>query len=107
MKFIMEVETSMLSKLPCFKKKNKTSVHIEYPNHTKSWGTSFNRFLAGEMNTFYNVEESDDEDDDEALTQGKIEEIVQARLENYHKKMMQELRDFHVDMVEKLEDMVN
>ena len=59
------------------------------------------------MNTFYNVEESDDEGDDEALTQERVEEIVQTRLENYHKKMMQELKDFHVDMVKKLEDMVN
>ncbi|XP_028406994.1 transient receptor potential cation channel subfamily A member 1-like isoform X2 [Dendronephthya gigantea] len=107
MKFIIEVETSIFSRLPCFKKKNKTLVHIEYPNHTKSWRTSFNRLLAGEMNTFYNVEESDEEDDDEALTQEKVEEIVQARLENYHKRMIQELKDFHVDIVEKLGDMVN
>ena len=106
MKFIMEIESSLLSRLSYFKKKKKT-VHIEFPNHKKSWTDSFNRLLAGEMSTFYNVEESDDEADDDALTQEKIEEIVQTRLENYHKKMMQELKDFHADMVEKLGGMMN
>ena len=103
----MEIESSMVNKLPCFKKKEKTTIRTEYPNHKKSFADKFNKVLAGEMNMFYNVEESDDEDDDNALTQEKVEEIVQMRLENYHKKMMQELKDFHADMVEKLGEMVS
>ena len=61
------------------------------------------------MNTFYNVEESDDEADDNALTQEKIEEIVLkiTRLENYQKKRFQELKDFQADMVKKLGGMVS
>ena len=107
MKFIMEVESSLFSKLPCFKRKQGTT-HTEYPNHKKSWADKLNRLLAGEMNTFYNEDdEGDDEDGDDVLTQEKIEEMVQTRLENYHKKMMQELKDFHSDMVEKLGEMVN
>ena len=106
MKFIMEVELSLFGRLSYFKRKKKT-VHTEYPNHKESLADNFNRLLAGEMNTFYNVEESDDEGDDDVLTQAKVEEIVQTRLENYHKKIMQELKDFHADMVEKLGDMVN
>jgi cell division ATPase FtsA len=102
----MEVESSLFSRLPYFKNKKRT-VYIEYPNHAKSLGDKFNRILAGEMNTFYNVEESDDEADDDTLTQEKVEEIVQTRLENYHKKIMQELKDFHADMVEKLGGMVS
>ena len=30
---------------------------------------------------------------------------MQTRLENYHKKIMQELKDLHSDMVEKLGEM--
>ena len=107
MKFIMEVESSLFSKLPCFKRKQGTT-HTEHPSHKKSWADKLNRLLAGEMNTFYNEDgEGDDEDGDDVLTQEKIEEMVQTRLENYHKKMMQELKDFHSDMVEKLGEMVN
>ena len=99
----MEVESSPFGRLPCFKRKEDT-IHTEYPNHKKSFTDNVNRFLAGEMNTFYNEDdEGDDEDGDDVLTQEKIEEMVQTRLENYHKKMMQELKDFHSDMVEKLE----
>ena len=105
MKFIMEVESSLFSKLPCFKRKEDTT-HTEYPNHKKSWADKLNRLLAGEMNTFYNEDdEGDDEDGDDVLTQEKIEEMVQTRLENYHKKMMQELKDFC--SVKKLGEMDN
>ena len=99
----MEVESSSFGSLPYFKRKEDTT-HTEYPNHKKSFTDNVNRFLAGETNTFYDV---DDEGGDDVLTQEKIEEIVQTRLENYHKKMMQELKDFHSDMVEKLGEMVN
>jgi hypothetical protein len=62
--------------------------------------------LAGEMNTFYNEDdEVDDEGGDDVLTLDKIEEMVQTRLENYHKKMMQELKDFC--SVKKLGEMDN
>jgi hypothetical protein len=99
----MEVESSPFGRLPCFKRK-KGTIHAEFPNHKKSFTDNVNRFLAGEMNTFYNEDdEGDDEGGDDVLTQEKIEEMVQTRLENYHKKMMQELKNFHSDMVEKLE----
>ena len=97
----------MVNRLPCFKKKQKTTIRTEYPNHKKSLADNVNKVLAGEMNMFYNVEESDAEDEDDVLTREKIEEIVQARLESYHKKMMQELKDFHADTVEKLGEMVS
>ena len=102
----MEVESSVATRLPFFKKERKTSVRTEYPNQKKTFADKLNNLLAGETNTFYSIEDSDNEDDDSALTQEKVEEIVQARLENYHKKMMQELKDFHADMIEKLDSIV-
>jgi hypothetical protein len=100
----MEVETSPFGRLPCFKRKEDT-ILTEYPNYKKSFTDNVNRFLAGETTTFYDDDEVDDEGGDDVLTQEKIEEMVQTRLENYHKKMMQELKDFHSDMVEKLGEM--
>ena len=97
----------MVNRLPCFKKKQKTTARTEYPNRKKSLADNVNKVLAGEMNMFYNVEESDAEDEDDVLTREKVEEIVQTRLESYHKKMMQELKDFHADTVEKLGEMVS
>ena len=97
----------MVNRLPCFKKKQKTTTRTEYPNHKKSLADNVKKVLAGEMNMFYNVEESDAEDEDDVLTREKVEEIVQARLESYHKKMMQELKDFHADTVEKLGELVS
>ncbi|CAB4009212.1 transient receptor potential cation channel subfamily A member 1-like [Paramuricea clavata] len=106
-KFIMEVESSLFGRLPCFKRKKGTT-HTEYPNRKKSFTDNVNRFFAGEMNTFYNEDdEGDDEGGDDVLTQEKIEEMVQTRLENYHKKIMKELKDFHSDIVEKFGEMVN
>ena len=101
----MQVESSPFARLPCFKRKEDTT-HTECPNHKKSFTDNVNRFLAGETNTFYDVDEVDDEGSDDVLTQDKIEEMVQTRLENYHKKIMQELKDLHSDMVEKLGEMV-
>ena len=97
----------MVNRLPCFKKKQKTTIRTEYPNHKKSLADNVNKILAGEMNMFYNVEESDAEDEDDVLTREKVEEIVQARLENYCRKTKQELKNFHADMVEKLGEMVS
>ena len=42
------------------------------------------------------VDESDDEENYGVLTQEKGEDIVQTPLENYHKKMLQELKDLQV-----------
>ena len=103
----MEVESSIVNRLPCFKKKQKTTIRTEYPNRKKSLADNVNKVLAGEMNMFYNVEESDAEDEDDVLTREKVEKIVQARLENYRRKMKQELKNFHADMVEKLGEMVS
>ena len=91
----MEIESSIASRLPFFKTKIDKSVRTEYPNQKKSWSSRLHNFLAGETNMFSIVDESDDEEDDGALTQEKVEEIVQTQLENYHKKLMQELMDLH------------
>ena len=104
----MEVESSLLSRLSYFKKKKKKEPdYTEFPNLKKSWADSFYRLFAWEMSTFYNVEESDDEAVDDALTQlqEKTKEIVQTitRLEDYQKKRFTELKDFRADVVEKLE----
>ena len=103
----MEIESSIGSRLPCLKKKQKSTIRIEYPNHKKSFADNFNKVLAGEMNMFYNVEESDDKDHGNELTPEKIEKIVQGRLDSFEKKMMQELKASHADIIEKLGEMVS
>ena len=91
----MEIESSIVSRLPFFKKKIEKSIRTEYPNQNKSWSSRLHNFLAGVTNMFSIVDECDDEDDG-ALTQEKVEDIVQTQLENYHKKLMQELKDLQV-----------
>lgn len=102
----MEIETSMVNKLPCFRRKWKTTIRTEYPNRKKSLADNFYRVLAGETK-FYNVEESDDDDSNEVLTQEKVDEMVQTRLQNYHMEIVHKYKDFHADMVHKLVSTVN
>ena len=100
-KFVIEVETSVVNKLPFFRRKWKTTIRTEYPNRKNSFADNFRRVLTGETK-FYNVEDSDDNDSDDVLTQEKVEEMVQTRLENYHMEIVHEFKDFHADMVDKL-----
>ena len=89
----MEVESSLVNR--CFKRPE--TIRTEYPNHKKSFADNFNKFLAGEM--LCKVDESDDKSEEDVLTR-KVEEIVQRQLSNYHNKVIQEMKNFHADMVE-------
>ena len=64
--------------------------------------------LTGET-LFYTVEESDNGESNEVLTQEKVVEVVQmlTRLENYHMEIAHEFKDFHADIVDKLVSTVN
>ncbi|XP_046854437.1 transient receptor potential cation channel subfamily A member 1-like isoform X2 [Xenia sp. Carnegie-2017] len=107
MKFMMAVEYSLFTRLPCFRRRKHAIVYTEYPNHKKSFTDNLNRFFAGEMNTFYNDEESDDEVERDTLTRQQLEEVLKVRFEEHHKKIMKEISDFHSEVLEKVVEVVN
>ena len=83
------------------------TVITEYPNHPITYFEKIKFFIFGESN-FWNEEpdENSEDEDGDGIPDDSVEEIINARLENYHKQMMEELKEFRVELLEQIKNTV-
>lgn len=99
-KFIIQVESSMFSKIPCCKMETET-IYTEYPNHELTFTGSLKRVMFGEGNLLDEAGDEDANEDDasDKITEEKVGEIVKSALEIYHKQMIEELKQLHFSLI--------
>ena len=88
---------------PCSKRYMETVI-TEYPNHPITYFEKIKFFIFGDSN-FRNDKNSEDKEGD-GIPDGSVEEIINTRLENYHKQMMEELKEFRVELLEEIKNTV-
>ena len=94
------METSLITRIPWFHLHIDT-IYIEYPNREKTFFEMVKNVFSGETN-MWSEDKYCQESEDEGITEERVEEMVKARLENYHKQIMKELKKFHVDLIDEV-----
>ena len=96
MQFIIEIERTILSRLPCFQLESQTNL-TEYPNQENTTRVKIKHLMFGEWQVTAEEKEGDESG---ATDEEKIEQMVKKQLEKYRKRITQELREFRKDLVD-------
>ena len=103
----MEIENSAMNKIPwpCGKRHIETVI-TAYPNHPITYFEKFNFFIFGESDFWSEEEENGEDEDGNRIPDERVEEIINTRLENYHKQIKEELNEFHAEFLEEIKNRV-